>query len=478
MEKQQILRTFLEIPYEELEKINLKAISDSFLFSQKELEEKYREYLNKEKGIKAITVCFSDIEGRFHMLDYDKNHLLSSSDNLTFDGSSIRGFSKQSESDLILEIDWPSIRWLPSDIFGPGKIIVFAFVKKRDNTYHPSDFRSRLRSYTEEIKKTHDIEALLSAEIEGFLVNNINAEESYTEEKGFEFISASGYYHSLPMDKLRYFIDRVAEAQRAMGFKNEKDHPEVAPSQFELNFSYSEALKTCDNIQIYKLICRQIANTMGITSTFLPKPFPGINGNGMHINLSLKKENQNIFFKKNGINNLSPLAWDAVNKILNHASELSLIFNSSVNSYRRLDSKFEAPNQIKVSAIDRSSMIRIPISNEKGTRIEIRSIAPDANPYMTIYSILKTIYLGEKPIKDEDKRNRLRYLPDNINDAIKIFKASNFIDEIIGSETKEKYTYLKQKTADRSPKELGSKIKKSEIIFHHEITNQLLWNEF
>jgi glutamine synthetase len=425
-----------------------------------------------------VTLCFSDIEGRFHMLDYDKNFLLSSSSNLTFDGSSIKGFSQQQESDLRLEVDWSSIRWLPSDVFGPGKVIVFAFVLNRDRSPYSSDFRGILKKYIDDLKKKQGITAFASAEVEGFLVDGADAEENFREEEGFKLMSSGGYYHSLPLDKIKLFIDRSAEAQRAMGFKNEKDHPEVAPSQFELNFSYSDILRACDNIQLYKLVCRQIANTMGMTATFLPKPAAGINGSGMHLNFSLQKNSKNIFYDKNGKDGLSDLAWDMISKILNHAPELCLILNSSVNAYRRLDPHFEAPNQIKVSSIDRGSMIRIPIGNEKSTRLEIRSVAPDTNPYMALYSILKTVFEGKKVEKDKDKRDRLRFLPGNIYDAIKLFKASDFTEKVLGGEAKEKYANLKQVAADRSPKELGVRVKTSEVIYHHEVTNQMIWGGF
>jgi glutamine synthetase len=165
-------------------------------------------------------------------------------------------------------------------------------------------------------------------------------------------------------------------------------------------------------------------------------------------------------------------------KLLNHAPELCLILNSSVNSYRRLDPAFEAPNQIKVSSKDRGSMIRIPIGNENSTRLELRSVAPDANPYMIMFAVLKTAAMGKKLEKDKDKRDRLRFLPGNIHDAIKLFKASDFTEKILGADAKEKYLALKQAVADRSPKELGAIVKKSEIVYHHEVTNQLLWNRF
>jgi glutamine synthetase len=487
------LKNFLEIPYDTLEEMNLRAAERAEKESPEKLEKEYRDYLAKEKRLKAVTLCFSDIEGRFHMLDYDKQYFLGAADNLTFDGSSIRGFTAQQESDLRLAVDWTSILWLPSDVFGPGKVIMFASVMNRDKTPYESDFRSRLEHLAEELKKKKGLTAYLAAEVEGFIVDGINAEQNFSEEKGFELISTGGYFHSLPKDKLKMFIDAAAEAQRAMGFRNEKDHPEVAPSQFELCFSYANVVRACDRIQLYKLICRQVAANMGMTATFLPKPVSGINGSGMHLNMSFAKDSpasalssskgsgaamENIFYKKDGEDGLSPFAWDVISRILNHAPELSLLLNSSVNAYRRLDPHYEAPNQIKVSSVDRGSMIRIPAGNKKTARIEVRSVAPDANPYIATFALLKTALEGEPLVKEEGKRDRTRYLPGNINDAIKLYNASEFLKKTLGEHTHEKYMQFKQDAADRSPKELGAIVKKSEVIYHHEVTNQMLWNTF
>ena len=473
-----LLKDFLEIPYDKLEEMNLKAKEDAEKLSSAQLEKKYVDWLKKEKRIKAVTLLFCDIEGRLHMLDYDKKFLLESLSNLTFDGSSIRGFTPQHESDLRLEVDWSSIRWMPSDVFGPGKVIFFATVLNRDRTPYISDFRGRLKQYTAELKKKEGITAFAAPEIEGFVVEGENAEQKYRENGGFKLISTGGYFHSLPMDPLRIFIDRSAEAQRAMGFKNEKDHPEVAPSQFEMNFSYAEVVRAADNVQLYKLISRQVARNMGLTATFLPKPFTGINGSGMHTNFSLSKGGKNIFYDAKGEEGISKIAWDFILKLLNHAPELCLILNSSVNSYRRLDPHFEAPNQIKVSPIDRGSMIRIPLGNERSARIELRSVAPDANPYLVLFTMLKTGFEGKKLQKDETKRERLRFLPDNIYDAVGLMKSSKFLADVLGEESKEKYIKFKQASADRSPKALGGIIKASEVLHHHEVTNQLLWNNF
>jgi len=470
------LKNYLELSYHELEEMNLRAraIKDPV-----KAEATHVKYLTGENRVKAVTVCFSDIEGRLHMLDYSKEFFLDSLSNLTFDGSSIRGFSSQNESDLRLDIDWLSATYLPSDVFGPGKALVFANVCNRDSTQNESDFRGRLKAYADEIKKKHGYEAFMAPEVEGFLVTGVDAEQHFDKKTGFTLVSTGGYYHSLPLDELRQFIDRTSEALKAMGFKNEKDHAEVAPSQFEINFSYTDALRACDQILLYKLVCRQIAEQMGMSATFLPKPLPNINGCGMHTNVSLSKDGKNIFYDKNGEEGLSKVGWDFLNKILNRAPELCLTFNSSVNAYRRLDPHFEAPNQIKVSGSDRGAMIRIPIANEKTARIEIRSVAPDSNPYLVMYSLLKTGLDDKLPKEDKaDKRPRLRFLPGTIGDAIRIFKASEYMNTLMGESAKAKYVDWKVETAHRSPRELGTIVKDTEVLFHHEVTNQYLWNQF
>jgi len=404
------LRSFLEIPYDELEEMNLQAKKRrKEKTNEKELKEFYLNYLKKEKRLKAVTIGFSDLEGRFHMIDYDKKFFLSSYDNMTFDGSSIRGFSRQAESDLRLGIDWGAFWWLPSDVFGPGKVLVMGKINGQDEKPYQMDARGVLQSYLGLLENKYQYKVYAANEVEGFLVKGIDAEQTYNEKTGFELVSMGGYYHSLPNDVLRNFIDRAAEAQRAMGFENEKDHPEVAPSQFELNYSYVDALIAADQIQIYKLICRQVARNMGMTATFLPKPVMGINGSGMHTNISIFKNGRNLFHDKKGRGQLSDAAWKFIEKILSNANDICLILNSSVNAYRRLDPHFEAPNEIKVSEIDRGAMIRVPLHNEKSARIEVRSVGTDANPYLLIYSLIKTGLEGEVEKVDKEKRPRARF---------------------------------------------------------------------
>lgn len=474
------LKSFLEIPYEELEELNLEAKKRQLdRMSDADLEKHYVKYLEQTKEIKAVTVCFSDIEGRFHTLDYDKKFLIKSRDNLTFDGSSIRGFSVVTESDLRLGIDWGSFRWLPSDIFGPGKVVVFGLIQDGNGNPYSSDLRGRLKQLCDDLAKKKMV-VNVAVECEGFLFDGLNAEQEYSSRTGFKPVHSGGYFNSLPNDPLKIFIDRLADCQRALGFENEKDHPEVAPSQFELNYSYTDALLAADQLQLYKLTARQVAANMGCTACFLPKPVAGINGSGMHTNISVSKDGKNLMFDGKGEDNLSKFGWEFIDRLLNSANDICLALNPSVNAYRRLDPAYEAPNQIKSSAVDRTSMVRIPLGNEKSARIEVRTVAPDANPYLAFYILVKTGLEGPmtEKISSEDRRTRTRYLPGNILDAIRHMKSSTFVDALLGEDVKDKFVERKVAVADRSPKELGAMVKTTEILFHHEVTNQYIWSRF
>jgi glutamine synthetase len=472
------LRDFLILSYAELEELNLRAKQQrkDRVPAQKIQDERLK-YLTDEPRIKAVTVLFSDLEGRLHMLDYDKKFLLKSHDNLTFDGSSIRGFTAQRESDLRLFLDWSAFYWAPSDVFGPGKVLVFADVIDRDGTPFAGDIRGKLKKLSAEQYERNGYTLNAANEIEGFLFKGLDAERCYPETGKFDYVNTGGYYHSLPGDPLRTFIDSVAEVQRAMGFQNEKDHPEVAPSQFEINYSYGEVVAAADQIQLYKLICRQVATRLGMTASFLPKPVLGVNGSGMHTNVSISKDDKNLFWDPNGEEKLSAFAWQFVDRILTHGNDVCLMLNASVNAYRRLDPHFEAPNQIKASAVDRGSMVRIPIGNERSSRVEVRSVGPDANPYMVMLAVFGTGLNGK--ISDiGNLRQADRYLPDNIYTAIDDFISAEWTTQLLGGDVKRLYAELKAASADRCPRLLGTLVKVPEVQFHHEVYNQFLWNQF
>src|ERR1700754_984164 len=472
------LRSFLTHSYDELEELNLKAKEQrrNRTAAGKVQEDRIR-YLTDEKRIKAVTVLFSDLEGRLHMLDYDKKFLIKSWDNLTFDGSSIRGFTAQRESDLRLYLDWSSFYWVPEDFFGGGKVLVFADVIDKGGTAYAADVRGVLKQFADEKFASDGYTLNAANEIEGFLFQGVDAEQHFFQKQRFDYVNTGGYYHSLPGDPLRTFIDTAAEVQRALGFENEKDHPEVAPSQFEINYGYGEVVAAADQIQIYKLICRQVATRMGMTASFLPKPVVGVNGNGMHTNVSISKGGKNLFWDPKGERKHSNEGWAFGDRILSSANDICLLLNPSVNAYRRLDPHFEAPNQIKASATDRGSMVRIPIGNERSSRVEVRSVAPDANPYLVMLSVFKTGIEGDTA-KIKNLRQAERYLPDNVYDALTNFRGAEWTTSLLGADVKGRYADLKQASADRCARQLGTFVKAPEVQYHHDVYNQLLWNNF
>ncbi len=471
-------RNFLELSYAELEEMNLQAKDQrKKRVPMDELQEERLKYLTDTKGVKAVTVVFSDLEGRLQMLDYDANFLVKSYDNLTFDGSSIRGFTAQRESDLRLGIDWSAFYWVPADVFGAGKVLVFGEVIDKNGGTYSADMRGVLKGYAKGLFEKQGYTLNAANEIEGFLFDGVDAEQNFHETGEFVYVNQGGYYHSLPGDPLRDFIDVAAEVQRAMGFENEKDHPEVAPSQFEINYTYGDVVAAADQIQLYKLICRQVATQMGMTASFLPKPVVGVNGSGMHTNISITKDGKNLFWDPGGQEKISGMAWEFVDRILTHGNDLCLLLNASVNAYRRLDPHFEAPNQIKASATDRGSMVRIPIGNEKSARVEVRSVGPDANPYMVLYSLFRSGLEGQTA-QIENLRQAARYLPDNIYTALEDFRSAEWTAKLLGEDVKGRYADLKQASADRCPRLLGTIVKPGEVTFHHEVYNQLLWGQF
>ena len=472
------LRDFLMLPYGELEDLNLEAKQqrkDRVAIGK--IQEGRLKYLTDERRIKAVTVLFSDLEGRLHMLDYDKKFLLKSADNLTFDGSSIRGFTPQRESDLRLALDWNSFYWGPADVFGPGKVLVFGDVLDRDGSPFAADIRGILKKFAKECYERDGYTLNAANEIEGFVFQGLDAERHYHERGRFDYVNTGGYYHSLPDDPLRMFIDTVAEVQRAMGFENEKDHPEVAPSQFEINYSYGEVVAAADTVQLYKLICRQVATKHGMSVSFLPKPIVGVNGNGMHTNVSVSKGGKNLFWDAAGEEKLSAFGWQFIDRTLTHGNDTCLMLNSSVNAYRRLDPLFDAPYLIKSSAVDRGSMVRVPLGNERSKRVEVRSVAPDANPYMVMLAVFKTGLQGDTS-DVKNLRQAERYLPDNIYDALTNFRNAEWTTKLLGADVKERYAELKQASADRCPRLLGTFVKAQEVQYHHEVYNQYLWNLF
>ncbi len=269
--------------------------------------------------------------------------------------------------------------------------------------------------------------------------------------------------------------------QRALGFANEKDHPEVAPSQFEMNYSYTEACVAADQVQLYKLICRQVAQQMDMTASFLPKPVTGVNGSGMHTNLSLTRGGCNLFWDPNGEDQLSdhrlefhrPRAGQRERHLPDPQLQRERLPparpalrgaepDQGVGDQPRRDGPHPArQREVRAhrGAIDRARLESVP-RDLRAAAHRPRGAAARRRPTAEI------------------RRSRTRFLPDNIYDAIRLFKSSRFAMELLGEDVHSKFAEVKQIQADRCPKALGSVIKTSEVQFHHEVTNQYLWNIF
>ena len=443
------------------------------------IQEERLKYLTDEKRIKAVTVLFSDLEGRLHMLDYDKKFLVKSWDNLTFDGSSIRGFTAQRESDLRLGIDWSAFYWAPADVFGAGQGAgVRRGHRQGRHALHRRHSRRAEGTTPNELyeKKGYTLNA--ANEIEGFLFKGSDAERRYHETGKFEYVNTGGYYHSLPGDPLRTFIDTAAEVQRAMGFQNEKDHPEVAPSQFEINYSYGEVVAAADQIQLYKLICRQVATNMGLTACFLPKPVVGVNGSGMHTNVSISKNGKNLFWDPKGEEKMSKFGWAVRGP---HSDARQRHLPAAECQRERLS---PARSALRSAEPDQGfgggSRLDGPHSDRQRTQLARGSSLGRAGRESVHGDVLD---LQDRASTATSRRSRTcaqaeRYLPDNIYDALENFRKAEWTTKLLGEDVKGRYADLKQASADRCPRLLGTFVKAPEVQYHHEVYNQFLWNLF
>ncbi len=454
-----------------------------------EFQKMFIEDLKNSEGTKAVTVMFTDLEGRTHSLDYRREFFLESHENLTFDGSSINGFTELGSSDLRLGVDWKSVRWAIDSVdgvpkygeipvFGPGKVLIFGTILNQDGSPYEDDMRGRLSGLCEDLRKKSQ-KLLIAPEIEGFLFEGRRAEQRFNELDGFDVDKTTSYFTSLPQDGLRIFIDTFSRVLDVMGFTMEKDHPEVAPGQFEVNWKYLEALDAADQVILYKLVARAIADGMGKTASFLPKPIAGENGSGMHTNISVKSEEKgNIFYDGEDRLKLSQEAKSFAAGVLEKGTDYCLAMNSSVNAYRRLDPNFEAPNALQMDSSDRGSVVRVPIGNEKSARIEVRAVAPDASPYLAWYLIGKAGLDGMKKQLEYQHPENPVILPGDIQTAIEVFRKSEFITKCLGEEAQAKFVELKEEAASMTPRKFAKTVAKGEVLYHHEVTNQHLMESY
>ena len=411
----------------------------------------------REEEIEFVRLQFTDIFGMLKNVAITASQIEKAvSNQCMFDGSSIEGFVRIDESDQYLYPDLKSFRvfpWRPSH----GKVArLICDVYNTDGTPFVGDPRYVLKRV---IQKANDM---------GYDRFNVGPEAEFflfkTDEEGkptTQTNDEAGYFDLGPLDHGESTRREICMALEQMGFEIEASHHEVAQGQHEIDFKYADALRTADNIMTFKMAVKTIAKRHGLHATFMPKPKAGMNGSGMHINMSLQKDGKNIFQDASDPNGLSEEAYYFIGGIMRHIKGMAAITNPLVNSYKRLVPGFEAPVYIAWSTTNRSPLIRIPAAADgEGTRIELRSPDSAANPYLTLAVCLSAGLEGirekiEPPQSinanifalSEKEREELHIdqLPGTLLEAVEELEKDTFIQKVLGDHIAGKYIDAKRK---------------------------------
>ena len=411
--------------------------------------------LVQEENVKFIRLQFTDILGTIKNVEIPVSQLEKALDNkMMFDGSSIEGFVRIEESDMYLYPDLDTFVIFPWTA-EKGKVARFICdIYNPDGTPFEGDPRNNLKRVLKEMEEL------------GFTAFNLGAEPEFflfkLDEKGeptLELNDNGGYFDLAPTDLGENCRRDIVLELEEMGFEIEASHHEVAPGQHEIDFKYADAIKACDDIQTFKLVVKTIARKHGLHATFMPKPLFGVNGSGMHCNLSLFRNGENAFYDPNTEDGLSETALQFIAGVIKHATSFTAVTNPTVNSYKRLVPGYEAPCYVAWSGRNRSPLIRIPASRGMSTRIEVRSVDPSANPYLAMAVLLKAGLDGiknkltpPKPVdrniyvmtKEERIENGIVDLPATLYEALENLKQNEVIVSALGSHLFEHFVEAKE----------------------------------
>ncbi|KRM48746.1 glutamate--ammonia ligase [Limosilactobacillus vaginalis DSM 5837 = ATCC 49540] len=414
----------------------------------------------KDEDIRFLRVMFTDLLGTIKSVDLPVSQLDKLMDNkIMFDGSSIDGFVRIEESDMYLYPDmstWLVFPWGADH----GKVArVICSVHMTDGTPFSGDPRNNLKRVVKEMQKM------------GFKSFNIGPEPEFflfkTDDNGnptTKVNDSENYFDMEPADIGEDCRRDIVLALEKMGFDVEAAHHEVAPGQHEVDFKYSNALEAADNIQTFKLVVKTIAKKYGLHATFMPKPLSGINGSGMHLNMSLfTQDGKNAFYDENDKDQLSETAYHFLGGLMKHARSYTAIVNPIVNSYKRLVPGYEAPVYVAWSTSNRSPLVRIPNDRGMGTRLELRSADPAANPYLAIAAVLEAgldglrnnlppVHNVDENIYDmtvkERKSKGIVNLPDTLHSALKDLADDEVIKGSMGEHLYQSFEEAKTREYD------------------------------
>lgn len=394
----------------------------------------------RSKNIKFIEMWFTDILGRIKTFTITVDELPEALDaGMGFDGSSVEGFARIYESDLIAKPDPDSFKILP---YKENTAKMVCDIYYPEGSPYDGDPRYCLKRNLEELKKFGFDEYFVGPELEYFY---------FKSNKIPEIIDTAGYFDSMPGEDAGDCLrTKTIEYLEAMGIKAEYAHHEVAPSQHEIDLKYDSALKMADKVIAYKVVVKEVARQAGLYATFMPKPITGVNGSGMHVHQSLFSNGKNMFFSDKDKYHLSDTAKHFIAGILKHCREICIVTNQWVNSYKRLVPGYEAPVYICWANKNRSALIRVPEykpGKEKATRIEVRFPDPACNPYLAFSVMLKAGLEGIKnkyPLPEplevsayemeeiERKARKIEELPGSLIEAIEIAEDSKLLKETLG----------------------------------------------
>lgn len=415
--------------------------------------------LVEEEDVGFIRLQFTDIYGTLKNVAITTGQLERALNNeCMFDGSSIEGFSRIEESDMYLRPDLNTFTifpWRPQQ----GKVARFICdIYRPDGTAYESDPRQVLENV---IRETEEMgyQFVVGPEFEFFLFHQDDdgTPTTTTHEK-------AGYFDLGPLDLGENARRDMVLTLEDMGIEIEASHHEMAPAQHEIDLKYEEALETADNMVTFRMVVKTIAKRHGLHATFMPKPKYGINGSGMHLNMSLSRDGENIFSDENDEHGLSQEAYYFIGGLMKHIKAITFITNPLVNSYKRLVPGYEAPTYIAWSANNRTPLIRIPESRRSGKRIELRSPDASANPYLALAVCLAAGMKGirEKILppkeisqnifelnEEEKKALGIECLPGSLMEAVEEFEKDAFIQKVLGEELSQKFIKAKKAEYDR-----------------------------
>ncbi|MGM9903095.1 glutamine synthetase [Enterococcus sp. 10A9_DIV0425] len=397
----------------------------------------------EDENVRFLRLMFTDILGTIKNVEVPVSQIDKVLDNkMMFDGSSIEGFVRIEESDMYLYPDlstWMIFPW-ESD---HGKVArLICDIYNPDGTPFAGDPRGNLKRALKDMRELGFTSFNLGPEPEFFLfkLDEDGGITTNLNDKG-------GYFDFAPTDLGENCRRDIVLELESLGFEVEASHHEVAPGQHEIDFKYADVVDACDNIQTFKLVVKTIARKHGLHATFMPKPLFGINGSGMHCNMSLFNGEGNVFYDKEGDLELSQTAYHFLGGLLKHARAYTAVCNPTVNSYKRLVPGYEAPVYVAWSGRNRSPLVRVPESRGLSTRLELRSVDPSANPYLTMAVLLQAGLDGIRNeltpppavdrniyVMNEEEReaSSIQDLPSTLHNAIKELRKDKVMIDALG----------------------------------------------